>query len=197
MLDQDFYEQVDTALSKIEYCSQKCVYYVICPVCDRTGSDIARCALRMLPDDKRRRFVNLYLRGREGFKAEAIENLFNYGMKLNLHGNSASADDIRKYVEMLVRVDKTFRTDHRVKEIPLIEQEALPEVIDVTVTKAAEKPHPDQKVVNKVKKDMDDNPDSLWNSPKIDAIIEGADIPESDDAFSKELEKLKEIEENE
>ena len=76
-MDIDFYAKVDEELAKIPYCSPKCNYYMACPVCDRSDTNAAPCVLLMLEESQRRRFVNLYLRGRDGLKAEATELLFN------------------------------------------------------------------------------------------------------------------------
>lgn len=177
MSNLDFYQEVDLALEKIPYCSPKCTYYSFCPVCDRSGSTLAACSLRMLPDEKRRRFVNLYLKGREGLKSEILENLFHLGMKLVMRGNSATPEDIERYLSMALKVDRQFKIDQKVLEIPITiseppkeVEEPEPMIIDVVVTEKSKPKDPIERTVRKVEKELDNNKNSLFNSPVVDEI---------------------------
>jgi hypothetical protein len=169
-MDLDFYTKVDTELSKIPYCSSKCNYYTVCPVCDRSGTDLASCAMRMLPEGKRRRFVNLYLRGRDGMRAEATELLFNLANGLDL---KASPTDMITYIDTIIKIDRAFKAPvgelKRAYEID--EAEVIPEKVTVTVNQKAKRTDPDEKIVRKSQKDLDNNPDSLYNSTVVDEIV--------------------------
>ena len=165
-MDIDFYAKVDEELAKIPYCSPKCNYYMACPVCDRSDTNAAPCVLLMLEESQRRRFVNLYLRGRDGLKAEATELLFNLARKLDLKQNPG---DMITYIDTILKIDRSFKVDTtKVKETPKIEQEEAPARVEVTVTKKAKSKDPDEKIVRKLERELDDNPESLFNSPVVD-----------------------------
>ena len=167
-MDTDFYTKIDKELVRIPYCSSKCEYYTVCPVCDRSDTDAAACALRMLPEDKRRRFVNLYLRGRDGLKAEATELLFNLANNLDLKKNP---DDMITYIDTILKIDRSFKVDpKKIIETPKIEQEDTPERVEVVVTKKAKPADPFEKTVRKVENELDNNPESLFNSHVVDEI---------------------------
>jgi len=165
-MDIDFYTKIDQELAKIPYCSPKCGYYMVCPVCDRSNTDTAPCVLLLLEETQRRRFVNLYLRGREGLKAEATELLFNLARRLDLKQNPA---DMITYIDTILKIDRSFKIDPRkVVETPKEEQEEAPARVEVSVTKRAKSKDPDEKIVRKLEKELDNNPDSLFNSPVVD-----------------------------
>lgn len=167
-MDIDFYAKIDAELVKIPYCSSKCNYYMVCPVCDRSNLQVAPCVLRMLDEPIRRRFVNLYLRGRDGLKAEATELLFNLSKKLDLKNNP---DDMVKYIDTIIKVDRNFKVDQKkIIETPKIEQEEVPSRVEVKVVKQAKPADPVEKMVRKVEKELDNNPESLFNSPVVDEM---------------------------
>lgn len=172
MIDIDFYTKVDKELAKIPYCSSKCDYYSVCPVCDRSGSELAACSLRMLPEDKRRRFVNLYIRGRDGLQAETTELLFNLATNLDLRKNPA---DMITYIDTILKIDRAFKIPAVGRSAgPKMEAEDyIPEVIDVTVSQKAKKPDPNEKIVRKIERQLDENKESLYNSPIVDQICAG------------------------
>jgi len=163
-MNVDFYQQVDRELAKIPYCSCKCNYYMVCPVCDRSDTNTAPCVLLLLPEDQRRRFVNLYLRGREGLKAEATELLFNLARTLNLKNNP---DDMITYIETILKIDRAFKVDTKKIQVSA-DEEIAPAKIDVSIVKRAGKKDPDERIVRKLEKELDENPDSLFNSPVVD-----------------------------
>jgi uncharacterized protein YwgA len=170
MTSVDYYTKLDFELSKIPYCSSKCTYYAFCPVCDRSGLDVAPCVMLMLPEKKRRRFVNLYLMGRDGLQAEARELLYNLANSLNLKDN---AEDMMKYIDAILKIDRNFKIDQRkVIETPIIEKEDIPSKVEVVMSKKAFKKDPDQKAVETVMKELDDNVESLYNSGLIDELKE-------------------------
>lgn len=165
-MDVDFYAKVDEELSKIPFCSSKCNYYMACPVCDRSNTNAAPCVLLLLEESQRRRFVNLYLRGRAGLKAEVTELLFNLARRLDLKQNPA---DMMTYIDTILKIDRSFKVDPRVVvETPKIEREDAPATIEVAVTKKAKPKNQDEKIVRKVERELDNNPDSLFNSPVVD-----------------------------
>jgi len=168
-MDVDFYTKIDQELIKVPYCSSKCNYFMICPVCDRSGTDLGACALRMLPEDKRRRFVNLYLRGREGMRAEATELLFNLAAKMDLHNNPAH---MTQYIDTILKIDRAFKvTNAEIKRVEDIEDaELIPERVEVTINQKAKRTDPDERIVRKVLSELDDNPDSLFNSPILNKM---------------------------
>ena len=164
-MDIDFYAKVDEELAKIPYCSPKCNYYMACPVCDRSDTNAAPCVLLMLEESQRRRFVNLYLRGRDGLKAEATELLFNLARKLDLKQNPG---DMITYIDTILKIDRSFKVEAKKTKEPETEQEEAPARVEVTVTKKAKSKDPDEKIVRKLEKELDNNPDSLFNSPVVD-----------------------------
>ena len=167
-MDIDFYTKIDEELAKIPNCSPKCNYYMACPVCDRSDTNAAPCVMLMLEESQRRRFVNLYLRGREGLRAEATELLFNLARNLDLKKNSG---DMITYIDTILKIDRSFKVDPaKIKETPKIEQEEAPATIEVTVSKKAGNKDPNEKIVRKVEKELDENPDSLFNSPMVDEM---------------------------
>ena len=168
MIDVDFYARVDLELRKIPFCSSRCAYFIICPVAARDETENSVCALLGMPEKERRRFVNLYLRGRDGLKAEAIESLYVLARKLRL---SDDADDILKYLDALLKVDRSFKVDVRkVEETPKIEQEKVPDIVQIQVVRKEKPPDPLEKTVRQVEGELDNNPESLFNSPVIDEI---------------------------
>ena len=164
-MDIDFYAKVDEELAKIPYCSPKCNYYMACPVCDRSDTNAAPCVLLMLEESQRRRFVNLYLRGRDGLKAEAIELLFNLARKLDLKQNPG---DMITYIDTILKIDRSFKVEAKKTKEPETETEEAPARVEVTVTKKAKSKDPDEKIVRKLEKELDNNPESLFNSPVVD-----------------------------
>ena len=164
-MDIDFYAKVDEELAKIPYCSPKCNYYMACPVCDRSDTNAAPCVLLMLEESQRRRFVNLYLRGRDGLKAEATELLFNLARKLDLKQNPG---DMITYIDTILKIDRSFKVEAKKTKEPETETEEAPARVEVTVTKKAKSKDPDEKIVRKLEKELDDNPESLFNSPVVD-----------------------------
>jgi hypothetical protein len=168
-MDIDFYTKIDQELAKIPYCSSKCAYYMGCPVCDRSGTDLAACTLRMLPEAKRRRFVNLYLRGREGMRAEATELLFNLANNLDL---VKSTTDITTYIDTIIKIDRAFKapTSELKRAYEIQDVEVIPDKVEVTVNQKAKKSDPDEKIVRKSIKDLEENVDSLFNSGLIDEL---------------------------
>lgn len=164
-MDIDFYAKVDEELAKIPYCSPKCNYYMACPVCDRSDTNAAPCVLLMLEESQRRRFVNLYLRGRDGLKAEATELLFNLARKLDLKQNPG---DMITYIDTILKIDRSFKVEAKKTKEPETETEEAPARVEVTVTKKAKSKDPDEKIVRKLEKELDNNPDSLFNSPVVD-----------------------------
>jgi len=168
-MNLDFYAKVDAELSKIPYCSSKCVYFMACPVCDRSGTDLAACSLRMLPEVKRRRFVNLYLRGRDGMRAEATELLFNLANTLDL---VKSATDITTYIDTIIKIDRAFKapTAELKRAYEIQDAEVIPDKIEVTVNQKAKRTDPDEKIVRKSIKDLEENIDSLFNSGLVDEL---------------------------
>jgi hypothetical protein len=169
-MDIDFYTEIDKQLAKIPYCSSKCVYYMICPVCDRSNTQAAKCALLLLDDSMRRRFINLYLRGRDGLKAESTELLFNLAWKLDLKNKPA---DMITYIDTILKIDRSFKVTVDSKagpEMKASKSEEIPESIDVVVTQKAKKPDPNEKIVRSVEKELDKNPESLYNSHLVDEM---------------------------
>lgn len=164
-MDIDFYAKVDEELAKIPYCSPKCNYYMACPVCDRSDTNAAPCVLLMLEESQRRRFVNLYLRGRDGLKAEATELLFNLARKLDLKQNPG---DMITYIDTILKIDRSFKVEAKKTKEPETETEEAPARVEVTVTKKAKSKDPDEKIVRKLEKELDNNPESLFNSPVVD-----------------------------
>lgn len=164
-MDIDFYAKVDEELAKIPYCSPKCNYYMACPVCDRSDTNAAPCVLLMLEESQRRRFVNLYLRGRDGLKAEATELLFNLARKLDLKQNPG---DMITYIDTILKIDRSFKVEAKKTKEPETEQEEAPARVEVTVTKKAKSKDPDEKIVRKLERELDNNPESLFNSPVVD-----------------------------
>ena len=135
-------------------------------MCDRSDTNAAPCVLLMLEESQRRRFVNLYLRGRDGLKAEATELLFNLARKLDLKQNPG---DMITYIDTILKIDRSFKVDTtKVKETPKTEKEEAPPRVEVTVTKKAKSKDPDEKIVRKLERELDNNPESLFNSPVVD-----------------------------
>jgi hypothetical protein len=136
-----------------------------CPVCDRSDTNAAPCVLLMLEESQRRRFVNLYLRGRDGLKAEATELLFNLARKLDLKQNPG---DMITYIDTILKIDRSFKVEAKKTKEPETETEEAPARVEVTVTKKAKSKDPDEKIVRKLEKELDNNPESLFNSPVVD-----------------------------
>lgn len=140
---------------------------MVCPVRDRTESDIAQCSLRMLPEEKRRRFVNLYLRGRAGLHAEATELLFNLANRLNLKENP---EHMITYIDTILKIDRNFKPTGNAakKESERDETPIKAPKIEVSIAKKAAKKSPEELIVRGVEKELDWNPESLFNSPVVD-----------------------------
>lgn len=170
-METDEYQKLDAVLAKIPYCSRKCLYAEICPVADRTGSELAVCSLKLMDPDKRRRFANLFIIGRDGLKAEAYEALYNLAAKLDLKGNPSH---IISYIDNLLKVDRGFKgfADLKAAGPPMkAPEEAIPEIINVSVSQKAKKPDMAHKEVVKVAKELE-HPDSLYSSPVVDKLVD-------------------------
>jgi hypothetical protein len=129
----------------------------------------------MLPEDKRRRFVNLYLRGRDGLQAEARELLFNLANGLNLKTSPA---DMITYIDTILKIDRSFKVTTPASKKVEPEEDEVPQKIEVVVSKKAKAKDPDEAIVRKIEKELDKNPESLFNSNVVDLVASPIKFPE-------------------
>lgn len=141
-------------------CDSKCKYYHYCPL--TTPNEGQRCRLKVATDEHKRRFFNLFVRGEKGLRDEFFETVYRIGCAIDFETDLKMA---AAYIEMLQKAkrmyydkpDKAAANDK--VEIRVNNTGGFKEVVPIT---------PDQQR-------EDEDPDSLFSSPIVDAIID-ADV---------------------
>jgi hypothetical protein len=181
-----------------KYCTVECAFADSCPVLPLAQSEWTDeskqhhpCKLRDAPPAIKRRIANMFLNGEEGLLSEIKSTLFVTSTKLADDNNERMqyADRLMKLHERIYGKEKTFVTSQEPVEI-VVRQLNTPAGMgqEIKLTKTSERIVTQQdnalKLLNRNKPpllEMDTDPESLFQSDKLDDII-SYNISESEDA---------------
>lgn len=141
-------------------CDSSCKYYHYCPL--TTPEEGQMCRLKNANDEHKRRFFNLFVRGEKGLRDEFFETVYRIGCAIDFETDLKMGS---AYIEMLQKAkrmyyDKTEKQSTNDKvEIKVNNTAGFKESIPITLEQQRE----------------DEDPDSLFNSPFVDAIVD-ADV---------------------
>jgi len=182
------YKSLANTLRKRKRCSTKCYYFEDCPLMAMSmSSPEKKCAMRAFPEKIRRRFEKVFLGEEDGLVNEITTAIFSYGLEVDTMPGMKGKKD---YIDMLFQLHKAKYGEKRavtnereplqiniqqlnsseMKEIP--DTTVLPETIKLTGMKAKREAH-----LNALVEECSDiaaveeDPESLFNSEKLDEII--------------------------
>jgi len=135
-------------------CDDTCVFHHICPLI-RFSAGGKRCPAQNLEPKDKITFINLFLMGDDGVRAEIMRAVYNLARILDLEGDAKS---ILQYIEVLLKIakmgdKKPTKEKSQDNEIRITTVQGLPQNTPCIVLPGADS-------------------ESLYNSPIIDEIME-------------------------
>ncbi len=152
-----------TVLKSRVVCSTTCVYYHRCPLA--VYKDVSQdkpCEVVKLNDQDRERFMSLFVFGDEGLKDEAFRMLFKLARMLPMDDPRG----VEKYLDLLLRVVRAFRTDLAKETGP-----GEPITVNISGLDVGElTDNPKEKLFLAEDVVVQTDPESLLTSPVVDKI---------------------------
>lgn len=137
-------------------CDSNCKYFQVCPVANMDDE----CKLKTLEPNQRRHFINLLVLQGEGIKYELIQALYEYSRIIDFK----DPKDLRSYIELLTKSLRAF---------PVKEEDSDrgPITIDVSGIELKDNPNINIPLQLDDGRIVQEDPESLLNSPKLREII--------------------------
>lgn len=100
------------SLDNRKSCNASCKAWIVCPLVERGESSI--CRVQNMSDYEKARFYNIFVADEKGLKNESLSALYRYSVVADVEKDPK---EIAKYLEMLLKIVKTFRDEKTVEEI--------------------------------------------------------------------------------
>ncbi len=177
------YKSVANTLRKRKKCSTRCYYFDTCPLMAMSmSSPEKKCAMRAFPEKIRRRFEKVFLGGEDGLINEITTAIYSYGLEVDAMPGLKGK---REFIDMLFQLHKAKFGDKKqivgdreplqinINQINAKEQKEIPDGTVKPVIKAIEMKRIEhaEAIMDELK--CEDDPESLFNSDKLDEIVEG------------------------
>lgn len=175
------------ALRKRKKCSSKCYYFDTCPLMAMSmGSPDKKCAMKAFPMKIRRRFEKVFLGGEDGLINEITTAIYSYGLEVDA---APGLRGKKEFIDMLFQLHKARFGDKKqivsdreplniqIQQINAVKE--TKEIPDGTVVPVVKALTTKQKMQEKIMADCEEiinvetDPESLFNSDKLDEIVGG------------------------
>lgn len=137
-------------------CDDTCPFHSMCPLV-KFSSGGRRCPAQNLSADERMRMINLFFLGEEGLKFEVLRSIYQLARLMDLEGDPRN---LLQYIEVLMKATKTYYGNK-----PKQEGKAPDNEIKIMTVGEISPNTPCLVLPNA-------DPESLYDSPVIDAIME-------------------------
>jgi hypothetical protein len=174
-------------LRRRKTCSPKCYYFEECPLMSMSMSDSEkRCHMKLFPESVRKRFQDVFLSGEEGMILDLKKAIYQYGL------TQTDARGRKEYIELMLKLHKAIYGD---KSQIISDKEPLQiNISQLQTTQSVEKVIPDGTIRPLIEKleskrsiawkeavmeeckevaNVEEDIETLFNSPMLDKILEG------------------------